>query len=41
MLLTITKRKAFIWVESLELPEMAFTSLHSFDIYNDAIFIER
>ena len=38
-MLTVTQRKAFIWVESLEVSEMAFSCVQSFDISHDACFI--
>lgn len=40
ILLTISFRKAFIWVESLELPELAFNCVRSFDIMYDASFVD-
>ena len=40
ILLTVTKRKAFIWVESLEVSDMAFNCIQSFDIMHDARFID-
>ena len=40
VLLTVCRRKAFIWVESLEIAEMAFNCIQSFDIGFDACFIE-
>ena len=40
VLLTVCRRKAFIWVESLEVSEMAFNCVQSFDIGYDACFID-
>ena len=40
VVLTVTQRKAFIWVESLEVAEMAFNCVQSFDIFYDACFVE-
>ena len=39
-MLTVTDRKAFIWVESLEIAEMGFNCIQSFDIAFDAHFVE-
>ena len=40
VLLTVTPRKAFVWVESLASESMAFNCVQSFDIYHDACFLE-
>ena len=40
VLLTITRRKAFIWVESLDVTEMAFSCVQNLDIGYDACFID-
>lgn len=40
VLLTLTKTKAFIWVESLEVAKMAFNCVKSLDMVHDATFIE-
>ena len=36
----MTQRKAFVWVESLEVSDMAFSCVQSFDIGFDAHFID-
>jgi len=40
VVLTVTERKAFIWVESLQSEGMAFNCVQSFDIGHDAAFLE-
>lgn len=40
VLLTVTERKAFVWAESLASEDMAFNCVQSFDIYQDACFLE-
>lgn len=41
VLLTLTQRKAFVWVESFASESMAFNCIKSFDIYYDAMFLEQ
>ena len=40
VLLTLTARKAFVWVESLASEGMAFSCVQSFDIYFDTQWLE-
>ena len=40
MILTVTAKKAAIWVESLEVKGMSFSCVRNFDIFYDAVFME-